>query len=568
MNCVTIIRNQVKKVDDLLNENYAQMDAELEEMSKLDLIKIDVNNELEAAIKELNSLKDQYSKKDTATLLQLCKDNVIETITSQFGLASLMISTKDGGNVTTTHNFEQGITSTDADAQKYADFQEMKTKDWQEVRKGTGYDKPLPGKRKEAFQTQDVIIDEYTGRELPKDGRAQLDHIVSASEIENSASANLFMTPEERAKMATNDKNLAWTEGSANQSKGNQKMEDWLQKEDKNGQTKAEKYDIDEDMAMSKDKEARKYVNKTVTKSAVKKYTTELLTTGGKDAAKMAAYSALGVVMRDLVQGIMIEVRATFENKGTESFREIFDRFKTRLKTLLEDIKSKWKDILKGSFETALTSFLSNIVVFVINLFFTTLKKIVGMIRAGFVSLCQAVKLLANPPEGMPKEEVHYQAVKILTAGIIGAASLGLSAVIEKALQAIPGLQPLMMFPIPSFGGEQRTVSDVIAVTLSALAGGLLTTIVLYFMDKCREKSRRDKLQIQLMAQSGVVVRCEIAQTWCTMADAYEFFKMTVYDTAVMFKETEEKLENSYAKVQSAVTSRDDAMALLRARMR
>ena len=180
-----------------------------------------MNEQLEESINELNALKDQISQKDSATLLELCKDNVIETITGQFGLASLFINSQDGGNVTTTHNFENGVTATKADEQKYNAWQENKKKDWQDFRKGRGYDKPLPKKRKEAFQTQDVIIDEYTGRPLPKDGRAQLDHIVSASEIENNPRTNLFQTPEDRAKMATNDKNLAWTESSANQSKGN-----------------------------------------------------------------------------------------------------------------------------------------------------------------------------------------------------------------------------------------------------------------------------------------------------------------------------------------------------------
>lgn len=553
-------------MNNLMNENFDEMKLQLDTITNGELLRIEIDENLEEAITELNSLKEQYSQRDSATLLQLCKDNVIETITSQFGLASLFINSQDGGNVTTTHNFEKGITATKGDEQKYNSWQEMKAKKWDDVRKETGYDKPLPKMRKEAFQTKEVIIDEYTGRPLPKDGRAQLDHIVSASEIENKSSANLFMTPEERAKMATNEKNLAWTEGSANQSKGKEKMSDWLGKVDKKtGETKAEKYGIDKEMAMAKDKEARKFVNKTVTIEATKKYTKELLSTGGKDAAMMAAYSALGVVLRDLAQGIMIEVRLTFEQKGQESFKEIFTRFKNRLQEILSGLRRKWKDIFKGSLEAGITAFLSNIVVFVINLFFTTLKKIVSMIRAGFVSLCQAVKLLANPPADMPKEEVQYQALKILTAGIIGAASLGLGAVIEKGLQAIPGLQPLMMFPIPSWGKEPRTVSDVLSVTLSALAGGLMTTVVLYFMDKCMASAKHDKLQIQLIAQSGVVVQCEVAKTWCTMDDAYKFFKMKVFEISQIFKNTEEELDKSFETVKQVTNSREEAMSKLRA---
>ena len=155
--------------------------------------------------------------------------------------------------------------------------------------------------------------------------------------------------------------------------------------------------------------------------------------------------------------------------------------------------------------------------------------------------------------------------IKILTAGIIGAASLGLGAVIEKGLQAIPGLQPLMMFPIPSWGKEPRTVSDVLSVTLSALAGGLMTTVVLYFMDKCMASAKHDKLQIQLIAQSGVVVQCEVAKTWCTMDDAYKFFKMKVFEISQIFKNTEEELDKSFETVKQVTNSREEAMSKLRA---
>jgi len=553
---------------DFLNDDYSETEKELDKLLELELIKIEINEGLEEALQELDSLHDQFSKEDSAKLLDLCKNTVIESITGQFGLASMFIETKDGGNVTTTHNFEKGITSSDADKQKYNSFVANNdgSRDWQEVRKSGGYDSPLPGKRKDAFKNQSVIIDDYTGKPLPKDGRAHLDHIVSAKEIESNAKMHLFKTPEERAKIATNDKNLAWTEASANQSKGDLAMEEWLDKPDKKGGTKADRFDIDRERALNKDKDARKYIKKEITVATVKKYGSELLATGGKDAANMAIYSALGVILRDFTQAVFEEIRITFRERGKESLKEIFIRFKERIGAVIADIKAKWKDIFKGSLEAGITSFLSNIVVFVINLFATTLKKIVSMIRAGFVSLCQAIKMLANPPAGMDREEANYQALKILTAGLIGAASLGLSAGIEKLLQAIPGLQPLMMFPIPSFGGEQRTVSDIIAVTLSALAGGLLTTIVLYFMDKCRAEAKKDKLRIQLMTQSGVVVQYKIAQTYCVLADGYNFVFNHAEQEMKRLNETYQAIQESGKAVDEAANEYEDVIKKIKQR--
>ena len=142
------------------------------------------------------------------------------------------------------------------------------SREWNDVRKDIGYDRTLPGKRKEGFKTQDVIIDAYTGRPLQKDGSAHLDHIVSAKEIESNPRTHLFQTPEERAEMAIADSNLAFTSSSINQSKGEQQMDDFLSKKDRSsGQTNAERFGIDEQRARQKDNEARKGIKRTIDKA-------------------------------------------------------------------------------------------------------------------------------------------------------------------------------------------------------------------------------------------------------------------------------------------------------------
>lgn len=528
-----------------IRQDYSFILSELEGASASESIKIQVNERLEDALKELESLHDKYSEKDTEQLLILCKNTVIESITGQFGIASLFIAAKDGGSSTTPHNFGKGITSADADKQRYEDYKANNdgSRKWRDVRKDVGYDDGFPDRRKKDFQTQDVIIDGYTGKSLPKDGRAHIDHVVSAKEIESKAENHLYRSPEERAKMATSGKNTAYTEASANQSKGDAPMEEWLDKKRKSGETNAEKFGIDRDKALKIDAEARKHIQLEVTVAAVKKHGKELLATGGADAAKMVAYNALGAILRELTQAVFEEVHITFRQRGNESLKEIGIRFQTRTEALLKELKAKWKDILTGSLEAGLTAFLSNIVIFVVNLFFTTLKKLVSIIRAGFVSLCQAVKIIASPPVGMDREEVNYQALKILTAGLIGAASLGLNAAIEKLLEAVPGLQPLMMFPVPFPGQEPRTVSDILATTLSALAGGLLTTVALYFMDKARNAAKKDKLQIQLVTQSGVVVQYKISQTWLVLDDSYYVLHTSIAEGVKLCIQTKQVLE-------------------------
>ena len=524
-----------------------ELEAGLDALDHAQTLTVEIDQSLETALHEMSALKAEYSREEADELIDLCKQNVLSTIVGQFGIASLFLEVKDGGNVTTTHNFEKGIVATEADAKAYQDLQDVRHGGFKERR-------PLYDKRKNEVRQEvkdsgaKVVKDAYTGESISIK-RADVDHVVSSKEWETNAAAHLFLNQEERVKAGTDDSNLSFTKDKANRSKGSKKMEDWLDKKDKEGRTNAERHGIDRKLALARDKEARKKLSRTVNKAAFKKYSTELLATGGKDAARTMAYSAIGVIMHDLSVAVIEELKYALKNHGNQSFKALFRHFKSRMSEVLSRLKEKWKGILAGSLEAGIMSFLSNMLVFVINLFATTLKKLVGMIRAGFVSLCEATKMMFHPPAGMTQDEANFAAAKLLTAGIIGAFSIGLSATIEKFLQAIPGLQPIMMFPIPSLGAEQRTVSDVLSVTLSALAGGLATTIVIYYMDKFASAGKRDRVQMQLVTTSGVVVQCQVAKTWLAMGSAYDFLAEEAIHAKEAELQVEETIKSSNAEV-------------------
>lgn len=543
---------------DFLNEEQnlktlAGLELSIQEIDNQKELRIIVNDELEKTLQEIEDLKQQMTGSEADTLVEACKTSAMNIITSQFGLASLFIDSRDGGSVTTLYNFDEGITSTETDKLKYQSYKSNNddSKKFKYVRKEVGYDKNFPKMRKEHFKTNEQVIDAYTGKVLPKDRRTQLDHIVSAKEIESNSKNHLFLSTEERANMAIKDTNLAFTSESINTSKQDKSMSEFLEtKKRGKGITNKERYEIDEKKAMEKDKIARKAIKAEINKAIFKKYSTELLQTGAKDAAKMALYSSLGVVLREFLQAVFQTIKEIFANYKNESLKELFARFKTKIQGVVEKLKREWKDIFSNSIEGAITAFFSNLLVFAINLFATTLKKLVSMIRAGFVSLVQAVKIMVNPPENMTFEEASYQAAKIMIAGLIGAASLGLAAAVEKFLQAIPGLQPIMMFPIPFL--ENQTVSDILAVTLTSVLAGVVTTIVIYSMDKFRENSRKSKLQIQLVRKSGMVVEYKNIQSWFVLKDAYIFLDKLNDETIKKIQNTKEQLEDSKKELKNS----------------
>lgn len=225
--------------------------------------------------------------------------------------------------------------------------------------------------------------------------------------------------------------------------------------------------------------------------------------------------SAIKIVMEILVKKLFAEIRHIFKHFGDESFSEIFARLKERLSKVISEIKQDFKGIFEGSIEQIIGAVLSNIVLFVVNIVKSTFTNLTRIIRAGFGSLIKAIKILANPPANMPKDEVAFEALKVFTAGIITAGSLFLEEGIDKFITTIC---PFLAVPV---------VKDFIATTLSALIGGVLSTIVLYYMDKAFNGAKKSKLQLQIMTKSGEVVSYKIAQSYFVLKDSYEYLADT-----------------------------------------
>ncbi|MDY4132478.1 hypothetical protein, partial [Treponema sp.] len=66
-------------------------DEVLEKLDTKEILQIEIDSSLEEAITEMTELQKEYDSIQTEKLVDLCKENVMNTITSQFGLASLFI---------------------------------------------------------------------------------------------------------------------------------------------------------------------------------------------------------------------------------------------------------------------------------------------------------------------------------------------------------------------------------------------------------------------------------------------------------------------------------------------
>ncbi|OUS68702.1 hypothetical protein B1748_33145 [Paenibacillus sp. MY03] len=363
---------------------------------------------------DLNIINQNNDQNYIRELLIQYKDVVLTNIIQQFGLGPIFDIYKRGGNVTTLHNANSAVFANEVDEQRF-------TKNYsQEMRKKV-YEQDFPKNRKNAFQQNEVIKDDYTGKTLPKDGRAHRDHIVSASEIQHNDRARLYMSDQERGAMAVDEKNLAWADSSLNQSKGEHDLITWMNKDNKKDSsvTNAEYYGIDVERARTKHDEARRHVDSSINKAETKYYIKNVTSTGVTQGFAMAQKQAIGLFIYELQEALMIEMKAYFQRYQTlNSIEAKIAGFKEACKKISIHMLAKSKAILISFTDGFISGFIGNLLTVFINTFATTAKNVVRVLNEGVHALIKAVKLLINPLKGISKKEALVEASKIIAVSV------------------------------------------------------------------------------------------------------------------------------------------------------
>ncbi len=462
---------------DLDLERVNHISGAIESRNSLKEAKEITNDEVRQLVSSINKEFDQYRFKQ---LIDECKETTVRQVVTTFGLghfvsSSKLIGDKDGGNVTTKFNFEKGITSTAEDQHRYEGYTDEYDR--------SEYEKNFSKIRKKEFQDNGTIINAYNGKELKKDGTTHLDHVVSAHEIDADSKNHLFMTDKERLEMSQDKTNLKMTDSSLNQSKADEPLSEWMEKEkarkvileDGTSEWKSVKnkdyFDVDEEMALDVDKTARKTIKKKQTQAQIKKQGSELAKTGAKEGLKMGLQQSVGMLIGEFAAAVFDEIGDIFKSgfKNGQVDKSFFEALKIRLERISKRVLAKWKDVVAAFKEGAISGFFSNLITFVINCFITTSARMVRIVREGFFSLVRAFKLMMNPPEGMTKKQVAHEVTKLVAAALVTTGGILIEDSVEKFLTTIP--------VINAFAGFA-------SVAIVGLATGLLTTFVVYGIDR------------------------------------------------------------------------------------
>lgn len=565
---------------DFMREDYESMASELEvevqTLTKEQSLRIEIDSELENALQEMQSLQSQLPKEQMNALFEQCQKNAIDAVAGHFGLAAVVLNSKDGGNVNTTHNVRKGIYASEAEKQRYENRGEYDSGHYH-----TDKNYIAINKEQSELKKQGQSIDYMTGKKIKLNDSTDLDHIVSAKTIHDDRARVLAQI--DGAKLANTRDNLTLTDSTLNRSKKTKTAEQFLARRDEritelkqveqkrgyltqselNEQRKLKKQqEINDEEFKKIYNESKENIDKKVDRAyytSAKPYK-EALITGAQDAGKMAIYTAIGEILKEFIIGMSDELKTLFKEFGNESLGDIFKRFKERLEKIWANLSTRWKDIIAGSFEAGIVAFFGNLVVFVINIFFTTLKRIVRIIRAGFTSLYQAVKKLFD--KNTPENERLFEASKIFVAGLISSVTMLSGEYITKWLYAIPGLNAILGIPIPFL---DETIGDALGLCISAALGAVLSTIAIYYMDKWANDKKIAGLQIQMIAQSGVVVRCQVVKSWFSLLDAWRFLEFAIEDTQRKLNNAQLAIKSSHNKAQQSIDELQDKLDELKA---
>lgn len=372
--------------------------------------------------------------------LKQCRTIVVNTIVGNMFIPAF--KDKIGGKVTTLHNFEQGIVANEKDQKRYNE----RGYDYSKDRKSTTTIQAQI--RKEIFQSGQPIYSGYTGKELSKDGRTELEHIVSLGELYSDPKNNLFLGRKATMELAYSEPNLTMLEKSINSSKGKQSLDDWMNKivkyRDEDGvvrtKTNAERFGIDVDKATQLDQNARKYIAKKQREAQIQKQGSELAKESISFGMIMALREALAAIFIEIFDETSKCVTTLIESyhNGTLTKQQFKDELKTNLTNILNGLWEQKKYIISSFGFGFLTGAETEIFSFIINNVLTLNEDWIRLIREGINIINSAIKIYSC------RDDLdHNEKIDEITRMIMSEISLSITIILTSALVALEIPEPI-----------------------------------------------------------------------------------------------------------------------------
>ena len=334
------------------------------------------------------------------------------------------------------------------------------------------------------------LKDEYTGKTIKINEKANLDHVIPRKQIFENPWRKIADI--ETADLANKKENFAATNESLNKSKGATSNSDYIKnreareknlkeqverankKIDKMNISDAEKRNLkaennkrlndklaaDSKKMLKSEKTAKKAINKDIAKKA----SVRVANKAGKEAVKAMFVAALFGMLKEIMNALV---------RYFKSKKQSFDAFLKEMKKALHSFLGKIKDFIK----VGVDSFVGSIVGEIIGAFAEKLRKLPNLVKQLFGSIRESISYLSNS-----ENESHSTAIKIahvskiITSALVGVGAMFLGEYFEQFLNKIPG----MTFEIKLLG----TIANILGMFLASLLTGILGAIIINGIDQ------------------------------------------------------------------------------------
>jgi len=433
-------------------------------------------------------------------LLNQYQEVIIKSLITSFGLDLLFVKDRHGGDVDTIHNV-RAMQNGDSQFDGYANENNQRDYDAQH-----GYDKLTSAKyhshknyikrnREGADQKDQGILDDaYTGKRITRNEKIDLDHVISAKEIQGDAGR--ILAGADGVNLANQSTNLKHTNRSVNRSKGaktakqfneslnqtrferqeriqelsNKSVLDDREKKELNKLTQLES--VDAKKMENAEKTARDHYDKQLERNyyTSTKFLNDTIKSSSKIGFKMGLRQALGVILTEVVLVVKAELPALVKRMKTSfDLKLFFNETATIMKLAFKRVCQKYKDVIQGFKDGVLAGILSSLVTTLINIFVTSAKNIVKIIRESLSTVVEALKVLILNPENLPPGEVMKSVAVLISTG----ASVILGTVVMEAMRKIPALN----IPI---------VGEVLTTFVGASVTGLMSISLIYYIENSK----------------------------------------------------------------------------------
>jgi len=392
---------------------------------------------------------------------------VVQALATSFGL-DFLVQDRHGGDVDTIYNVRKiGADSemTYKNDKNAASYENRGKYDGKDYHSDKNFSDIKHEKRKEYFENgnQD-FLDEYTGKEnlgflgksknAPTDRTANLDHIISAKSIHEDKGRVLAGI--DGKELANSSENFAWTNEKLNKSMGADEIPDYIAAHPELDETTKKNM-------LAHYKKAKKAYDAKIARAY---YTSKGF---WRDTGKAAAKLGISMGVRQALGLVFTEIWFTVKDAivlSKESGENLFVAIANAVKKGLENAKEKFGEIWHKFIEGAVAGVLSSLVTTLANIFFTTAKSAIKIIRESFASLSSACNILIVNPDGYPLGERFVAAAKVIATG----ASVVAGSMVNELLRKTP----LATIPI---------VCDIVPTFCSVLVTGIMSCSFLHILD-------------------------------------------------------------------------------------